>query len=241
VGEGIIPAIVVATTGLSTVILTEASRSFLGLGVPPPYPTWGGMLSLAGLDHMYQAPWLAIWPAVALSLAVFGFNNAGRRAARPARPAPQGRLPRRLQTDTLDATRLSRQSTRVDQELVAYLDRRFSELKSELRSELTLELRGEITTSAAWVTSELRGEIAASGAGLKSEITLALRVEIAASAAETRRHFDVVAERLMDKIQLVGEGVIGVDQKLNRFRGEVAEEFRQVDRRLLRLEARAIG
>jgi len=69
--------IVVATTGLSTVILTEAALSFLGLGVPPPYPTWGGMLSLAGLDHMYTAPGLAIWPAVALSLAVFGFNMLG--------------------------------------------------------------------------------------------------------------------------------------------------------------------
>jgi peptide/nickel transport system permease protein len=69
--------IVVATTGLSTVILTEASLSFLGLGVPPPYPTWGGMLSLSGMDHMYQSPGMAVWPAVALSLAVFGFNMLG--------------------------------------------------------------------------------------------------------------------------------------------------------------------
>jgi peptide/nickel transport system permease protein len=74
----VIPTIiVVATTGLSTVILTEAALSFLGLEVPPPHPTWGGMLSLAGLDHMYRAPWLAIWPAAALSLAVFGFNMLG--------------------------------------------------------------------------------------------------------------------------------------------------------------------
>ena len=51
----------------------------------------------------------------------------------------------------------------------------------------------------------------------------------------------MVADRLMDKIQLVGEGVIGVDQKLDRFRGDVADEFQRVDRRLLRLEARTIG
>jgi hypothetical protein len=68
-----------------------------------------------------------------------------------------------------------------------------------------------------------------------------LRAELAASAAETRRDFDVVADRLMDRIELMGEGVLGVDQKLDRFRGETAEEFRKVDRRLLRLEARVIG
>jgi hypothetical protein len=86
-------------------------------------------------------------------------------------------------------------------------------------------------------TIRLRGDTLASAAVLAS----ALRAEIAASAAETRRHVDVVADRLMDEIQLVGEGVIGVDQKLDRFRGEVTEQFRLVDRRRLRLEARAIG
>jgi hypothetical protein len=129
----------------------------------------------------------------------------------------------------------------VDQELVAYFDRRFSELKSELKSELRSEITGdlhaEIAASATGITSELRAEIAANATAITSE----LRAEIAANAAETRRHFDVVADRLMDKIQVVGEDVIGVDQKLDRFRGEVAEEFRRVDRRLLRLEARTIG
>ena len=50
-----------------------AAGSALGSRAPSP----GGMLSLAGLDHMYRAPWLAIWPAVARSLAVFGFNMLG--------------------------------------------------------------------------------------------------------------------------------------------------------------------
>jgi peptide/nickel transport system permease protein len=69
--------IVVATIGLGNLILVEATLSFLGFGVPPPHPTWGGMLSLQGLSYMYQAPWLAIWPGVALSAAVFGFNMFG--------------------------------------------------------------------------------------------------------------------------------------------------------------------
>ena len=114
----------------------------------------------------------------------------------------------------------------MDQELVAYFDRRFSELKLELKSELKSELKAELMP-------EIRTEIASSAAELRGEI--------AASAAETRRHFDVVADQLLDKIQLVGEGVITVDQKLDRFRSEVGEEFRRVDRRLLRLEARIIG
>jgi peptide/nickel transport system permease protein len=69
--------IVVTTIGLGNLILVEASLSFLGFGVPAPHPTWGGMLSLQGLSYMYQAPWLAIWPGVALSAAVFGFNMFG--------------------------------------------------------------------------------------------------------------------------------------------------------------------
>jgi peptide/nickel transport system permease protein len=69
--------IVVATIGLGNLILIEASLSFLGFGVPPPHPTWGGMLSLQGLSYMYQAPWLAIWPGIALSASVFGFNMFG--------------------------------------------------------------------------------------------------------------------------------------------------------------------
>jgi len=125
----------------------------------------------------------------------------------------------------------------VDQELVSYLDRRFAELKSELKSEITGELRAEIAASASGIKSELRAEILASAGETRQYV----EAKILGSTAETRRHFDVVADSLMDKIQLIGEGVIGVDQKLDRFRGEVAEEFRRVDGRLLRLEARTIG
>jgi peptide/nickel transport system permease protein len=69
--------IVVATTGLSTVILTEASLSFLGLGVPPPTPTWGGMLSGSGRTFMFQGPWLALAPGLCLTVVVYATNVFG--------------------------------------------------------------------------------------------------------------------------------------------------------------------
>lgn len=69
--------IILATIGLGGVILAESALSFLGFGVPPPYPSWGSMLSGSGRTYMYRAPWMAIWPGVAISLAVFGFNMLG--------------------------------------------------------------------------------------------------------------------------------------------------------------------
>ena len=68
---------ILATIGLGGVILAESSLSFLGFGVPPPYPSWGAMLSGSGRSYMYRAPWMAIWPGLAISLAVFGFNMLG--------------------------------------------------------------------------------------------------------------------------------------------------------------------
>ena len=69
--------IILATIGLGTVILAESALSFLGFGVPPPYPSWGGMLSGSGRTFMYHAPWMALFPIAAISLAVFGFNMLG--------------------------------------------------------------------------------------------------------------------------------------------------------------------
>jgi peptide/nickel transport system permease protein len=69
--------IILATIGLGAFILAESALSFLGFGVPPPYPSWGAMLSGSGRSFMYRAPWMAFWPGAAISLAVFGFNMLG--------------------------------------------------------------------------------------------------------------------------------------------------------------------
>lgn len=122
----------------------------------------------------------------------------------------------------------------VDHELVAYLDRRFAEVDrrfTELEHRLDVRFTNIDAKLAEHDARFVEHEILF--AGLDTKIT--------ETAEETRRHSGVVAEGLRDEIRLVAEGVLTVDQKLERFRGEVAEEFRRVDTRLLRLEARILG
>jgi peptide/nickel transport system permease protein len=69
--------IIVASVLVGASILIEASLSFLGLGVPPPHPTWGSMLSISARRYMQHQPWLAVWPGVALSLTVLASNLLG--------------------------------------------------------------------------------------------------------------------------------------------------------------------
>jgi len=69
--------IVLATVQLGAIVLVEASLSFLGLGLPPPFPSWGQMLSGAGRRYFVENPWIAVWPGLFISLAVFGFNMLG--------------------------------------------------------------------------------------------------------------------------------------------------------------------
>ena len=71
------PLIVLGTAQLGSAILTEASLSFLGLGIPEPYPSWGRMLSESAAEYVRTAPWLVIFPGVAISLTVFGTNLLG--------------------------------------------------------------------------------------------------------------------------------------------------------------------
>jgi len=71
------PIIVLFTTRVGAVILIESALSFLGLGVPPPAPTWGGMLSGSGRTFMFQGPWLALAPGLCLTIVVYATNMFG--------------------------------------------------------------------------------------------------------------------------------------------------------------------
>ena len=71
------PVIVLFTTRVGAVILAESGLAFLGLGVPPPAPTWGGMLSGSGRSYMYLAPWLALAPGLCITVVVYAINVFG--------------------------------------------------------------------------------------------------------------------------------------------------------------------
>jgi peptide/nickel transport system permease protein len=68
--------LVQSTLSIAVAIIAEASLSFLGLGQQPPAPSWGSMLNTAR-DFLEQAPWMALWPGIAIFLAVIGFNLLG--------------------------------------------------------------------------------------------------------------------------------------------------------------------
>jgi peptide/nickel transport system permease protein len=71
------PFIVLCTAQLGSAILVEATLSYLGLGVPEPYPSWGRMLSVSAAEYAQKAPHLVLFPGVAISLAVFASNLLG--------------------------------------------------------------------------------------------------------------------------------------------------------------------
>jgi peptide/nickel transport system permease protein len=68
--------LVQSTLSIAVAIIAEASLSFLGLGQQPPAPSWGSMLNTAR-DFLEQAPWMALWPGIAIFLVVIGFNLLG--------------------------------------------------------------------------------------------------------------------------------------------------------------------
>ncbi len=70
------PVLVIATMGVASAILIEASLSFLGVGTQPPTPSWGSILS-RGRSYIWTAPWIMIFPGLAISITVLGVNLLG--------------------------------------------------------------------------------------------------------------------------------------------------------------------
>jgi peptide/nickel transport system permease protein len=71
------PVIILFTNRVAVAILAESGLSFLGFGVPPPAPTWGGMLSGSGRAYMYHGPWLALAPGLCLTIVVYAISVFG--------------------------------------------------------------------------------------------------------------------------------------------------------------------
>jgi peptide/nickel transport system permease protein len=85
------PIVIAASLGLAFAILAEAGLSFLGLGVQPPTPTWGGMLQ-KGLPRIYQARELSIFPGIAIFITVLSLNIVGDALRDALDPKLRGRL-----------------------------------------------------------------------------------------------------------------------------------------------------
>jgi hypothetical protein len=105
-------------------------------------------------------------------------------------------------------------------------------------------LGGDLRQEMSAMAAELRREIQASTAETRvqmEQLESRLVASVEASAAETRRYMGVVAEDLRSDVKAVAEGLGALDEKVERFRGEVREDFGRVDRRLLHLEVRVIG
>ena len=74
----IIPILILSLSiGMGGMIMAEAGLSFLGFGLPAPIPSWGGMISGPGRTYMVRAPWMLLWPGIALSLVIYGINVFG--------------------------------------------------------------------------------------------------------------------------------------------------------------------
>ena len=74
----IAPVVIAATLGVAGAIMAEAALSFLGLGVPPPAPSWGSMIADGrDLEQLRRAPWTSVFPGIAIGAAVLGFNLLG--------------------------------------------------------------------------------------------------------------------------------------------------------------------
>ena len=92
----IAPVVIAATLGVAGAIMAEAALSFLGLGVPPPTPSWGSMIADGrDLDQLRRAPWTSVFPGIAIGAAVLGFNLLGDALRDALDPKQHGKALRR--------------------------------------------------------------------------------------------------------------------------------------------------
>jgi len=92
----IAPVVIAATLGVAGAIMAEAALSFLGLGVPPPTPSWGSMIADGrDLDQLRRAPWTSVFPGMAIGAAVLGFNLLGDALRDALDPRQHRRAPRK--------------------------------------------------------------------------------------------------------------------------------------------------